>query len=54
MKEKLRRIECDPICGFAVQSHDEKEVIDIASKHAKSIHSMNATRSELMSKMKTV
>ncbi len=38
MVEKLRKIECDPKCGFMVRSHDEKEIIAIAMDHAKKFH----------------
>ncbi len=44
MAEKLKQIECDPKCGFLVRSHDEKELVDIVTKHAKTQH--NKTISE--------
>ncbi len=50
--EKLKKIECDPKCGFMVQSHDEKEVVDIAMQHAKKSHKMNITEKELKGMMK--
>jgi predicted small metal-binding protein len=50
--EKLNKVECDPKCGFAVQSHDEKEVIDIATKHAKNAHNMNVTEKDVRGMMK--
>lgn len=34
----LKKIECDPKCGFMVQSHDEKELIDVTKQHAKNYH----------------
>ncbi len=46
MAGKLKKLECDPKCGFAIQSHDEKEVIDIAIKHAKKAHSMDVSEKE--------
>ena len=38
MDEKLKKISCDPMCGFSVQSHVEKEVLDMAKLHVKSAH----------------
>jgi hypothetical protein len=31
--EKLKKIECDPKCGFLARSHDEKGIIETASQH---------------------
>ncbi len=42
----LKKIECDPKCGFMVRSHDEKEVIAIAIKHAKESHDMKVTEAD--------
>jgi predicted small metal-binding protein len=53
MGSDLKKIECDPKCGFTVQSHDEKEVIEIAKKHAKEKHGMNATDQQLKDMMKS-
>jgi predicted small metal-binding protein len=50
--DKLKKVECDPKCGFAVQSHDEKEVIDIAMKHAKKAHNMDVTEKDARGMMK--
>ena len=38
MKTTLKKLECDPVCGFMIRSHDEKEVIEIALEHAKKFH----------------
>ena len=54
MSNDLKKIECDPKCGFLVQSHDEEEVLDITKKHAKEKHDMNATDQQLRGMMKTV
>jgi len=51
MAEKLKKIECDPRCGFVVQSHDEKEIVDIAIQHAKKSHSMAITEKEVRAMM---
>jgi predicted small metal-binding protein len=50
--EKLKKIECDPKCGFLVQSHDEKEIVEIALQHAKKAHSMNITQKDVKGMMK--
>lgn len=52
MAEKLKKLECDPKCGFSIQSHDEKEIVDIAIKHAKIAHKMDVTEKEARGMMK--
>lgn len=37
-KNDLKKISCDPMCGFSVQSHEEKEVLDMAMAHVKHAH----------------
>jgi len=54
MKKELCFIDCGPECGFKVQSHDEKEVITIAMKHAKEKHNMDVAETQLKSMVKTV
>ena len=55
MKGELKKISCDPICGFAVQSHDGKEVINLTMMHAKHAHpGMKVSSDELKKMMKTV
>jgi predicted small metal-binding protein len=44
MTGTLKKIECDPKCGFMVRSHDEKEIVDLTIQHAKKSH--NETLSE--------
>ena len=44
MTGDLKKIECEPKCGFMVRSHDEKELVDLVIKHAKLSH--NETLSE--------
>ncbi len=41
MENKLMKITCDPMCGFAVQSHKESELIDMAMTHVKNNHPDN-------------
>jgi len=38
MKTALKKLQCDPVCGFMIRSHDEKELIEIALEHAKKFH----------------
>jgi predicted small metal-binding protein len=52
MKEKLKKVECDPKCGFLVQSHDEKELVAIAVQHAKKSHNLKITEKEVKGMMK--
>jgi predicted small metal-binding protein len=52
MAEKLKKLECDPKCGFMIQSHDEKEIVDIAIQHAKKYHNMAVTEKEAKDMMK--
>ena len=54
MKEKLKSISCDPICGFSVTSHNEKELLGIAKKHTKAVHKMDMPNTEIKKLMKTV
>jgi len=50
--EKLKKIECEPKCGFMIRSHDEKEIVEIATEHAKKAHKMNITEKEVKGMMK--
>ena len=52
MAEKVKKIECDPKCGFVVQSHDEREVLDIATVHALKKHGMTVTEKDLRGMLK--
>ena len=52
MGEKLKKIECDPKCGFLVQSHDEKEIVEIAMQHAIKAHKMNITEKDVKDMVK--
>ena len=38
MKTELKKLQCDPVCGFMARSHDEKELIKIGLEHAKKFH----------------
>jgi len=54
MEKELKRISCDPVCGFKVESHDEMEAMEIAKKHAKEKHNMDVTDEDLKKKMESV
>jgi len=54
-KNKLYQIQCDPICGFVVKSHDDKEAIKISMAHAKEKHNMtNVKESDVKKMMKEI
>jgi predicted small metal-binding protein len=46
MAKDLKKVECDPTCGFMVRSHDEKELVEIVTKHAKKAHNMTITEKD--------
>jgi predicted small metal-binding protein len=52
MAETLKKVECDPKCGFMVRSPDEKEIIEIVIQHAKKSHSMTITEKDIKAMMK--
>jgi predicted small metal-binding protein len=52
MAEKLKKVECDPNCGFLVRSHDEKELVDVAIQHAKKAHNKVITDKDARTMMK--
>jgi len=54
MSNGLKRIECDPKCGFAIQSHDEKEIVKVAADHVRNAHHMKVSTADIKSKVKTV
>ncbi len=47
MTGTLKKIECEPKCGFMVRSHDEKEIVDLAIKHAKMSHNETLTEKQV-------
>jgi predicted small metal-binding protein len=48
----LKKVECDPKCGFMVQSHDEKELIEIVKQHAKKHHEKTVSDEDVKKMMK--
>ena len=51
MKDELVKIECDPKCGFMIQSHNEEEVIEAGMNHMKKIHNQKDTTRADVKKM---
>jgi len=54
MKQELKNVSCDPVCGFSITSHDEKELKAIVMTHAKKTHHMDMTGREVEGMMKMV
>ena len=52
MAEAMKKVECPSPCNFSVKSHDEKEIIEMAKRHAKKSHNMEISEKELMSMIK--
>jgi predicted small metal-binding protein len=52
MAERLKKVECDPKCGFLIQSHEEKEIVEIAMQHAKKAHSLVITEKDVRAMLK--
>ncbi len=52
MAEKLKRVSCDPMCGFMVQSHDENELVGFVKNHVKNVHSKTMSDSDIRGMMK--
>jgi predicted small metal-binding protein len=51
---EVYKIACDPICGFAVQSHEKDETLRIAMAHAKKFHKdVEVTEADLKEMMTT-
>ncbi len=51
MTGQLKKVECDPTCGFMVRSHDEQEIYRIVKDHAFKSHKMKVTDKELKEKI---
>lgn len=46
MATKLKKIECEPSCGFLIRSHDDDEIVNAALKHVRDQHNPAATLAE--------
>lgn len=54
LAKELKKLECDPACGFMVRSHDEKELYKIALEHAKNFHKeIKVTEKDIKSMIQT-
>ncbi len=51
MTGPLKKVECDPACGFMVRSHDEQEIYRIVKEHAFKSHNMKVSDKELKEKI---
>ena len=51
--EGLKTAACDPMCGFSVTSHDDKEVMAMMKDHAKKHHNKEMTDADVKAMMKT-
>lgn len=49
----MKSFSCDENCGFMARSHDEKEVTEMAMKHMKKHHHMNASEKDIKGMLKT-
>ncbi len=52
--QQLYEIDCEPICGFKVISHDKDEAVMIAKEHAKRVHNKDYTDEEVEGMIKEV
>jgi len=50
---KLQKVECEPMCGFMVKSHDEKEILEIVKQHARKAHNKKMEDKDVRALMKT-
>ena len=49
---EMKKIECPAPCSFAVKSHDEKEIVELAMQHAQNKHHMKISEKELKGMIK--
>lgn len=54
MENGMKKIECDPMCGFMVRSHDEKEAMQVATTHAKNMHKMDVSEGDMRKRLTSV
>jgi len=52
MSNELKKIDCDPMCGFMIRGHDEKELVSIAMAHLLKAHNINITEKDAKEKIK--
>lgn len=54
MNEEMYMAECDPSCGFAVQSHNKKEVMGMVKTHGKQAHKVEMSDASIRKNIKEV
>jgi predicted small metal-binding protein len=54
MPAELKKVECDPMCGFMVRSYDEKELVEIVTQHVKKFHNKKISEKEAKESIKPV
>jgi predicted small metal-binding protein len=52
--DALKKVSCDPMCGFSVQSHDYKELKKFVAQHSKNAHNMDVTDTQIEKMMMKV
>ena len=52
MVSNLKKLVCDPNCGFMVTRHDESEIVNAGLFHTTNIHNMNLTPKEVRNMIK--
>jgi len=52
MTGTLKKVQCDPPCGFMVKSRDEKELIEIVRQHANKAHGLTITGKDVRAKIR--
>jgi predicted small metal-binding protein len=52
MEQELFVVTCSPECGFMIQSHDKKEIIDTTKRHTRNVHNMKTSEKEIKSMIK--
>ncbi len=54
MENNLKKVECDPVCGFSVQDHDENELKKFVKEHMRNTHHKQMTDQDVEKSMKDV
>lgn len=51
---KLKEIDCSPECGFMIRSHNEHEVVQMATQHVKEAHHKNPSEQDMKKSMRII
>jgi predicted small metal-binding protein len=54
MPLEMKKIDCDPNCGFMVRSSDEKELIEVIIQHFKRTHNIALSERDAKAKIEPV